>query len=130
VDDAGNHVDRIGAGCLRAGVYYTTGAATDTEAAMDIINLLVQLLSGAIGGNVAGNLSRTGGLGAPANTLSGAVGGGIGGQILSALLGLAAARAANGALDIPGFISQLLAGGLSGGVLTALLTLIRAASAR
>ena len=45
---------------------------------MDIINLLVQLLSGAVGGNVAGNLSRSGGLGAPANTLSGAVGGGIG----------------------------------------------------
>jgi uncharacterized membrane protein YeaQ/YmgE (transglycosylase-associated protein family) len=61
---------------------------------MDIINLLIQLLSGAIGGNVAGDLSRSGGLGAPANTLSGAVGGGIGGQILSALLGLATARTA------------------------------------
>jgi hypothetical protein len=91
---------------------------------MDIINLLIQLLSGAIGGNVAGNLSRDGGMGAPSNTLAGAVGGGIGGQILSALLGLATARNAAGALDIPGFVSQLLAGG------TAILSLIRAAAAR
>jgi hypothetical protein len=97
---------------------------------MDMINLLVQLLSGAVGGNVAGGLSRTGGMGAPGNTLSGAVGGGIGGQILSALLSLAAARNSAGALDIPGFVSQLLAGGLSGGVLTAILNVIRAAAAR
>lgn len=98
---------------------------------MDMINLLVQLLSGAVGGNVAGGLSRTGGMGAPGNTLAGAVGGGIGGQILSALLSLAAARSSStGALDIPGFVSQLLAGGLSGGVLTAILNMIRAAAAR
>ncbi|MBO0763402.1 MAG: hypothetical protein J2P50_02240 [Hyphomicrobiaceae bacterium] len=97
---------------------------------MDLINLLVQLLSGAVGGNVAGGLSRTGGMGAPGNTLAGAVGGGIGGQILSVLLSLAAARNSAGSLDIPGFVSQLLAGGLSGGVLTAILNMIRAAAAR
>jgi hypothetical protein len=97
---------------------------------MDMINLLIQLLSGAVGGNVAGGLSRTGGLGAPANTLAGVVGGGIGGQILSALLGLAAARSTAGALDVPGFVSQLLAGGVSGGVLTAILNMIRAPAAR
>ena len=83
-----------------------------------------------MGGNVAGNLSRSGGLGAPANTLAGVVGGGIGGQILSALLGLAAARHAGGALDIPGFVSQVLAGGISGGVLTAIISMIRATAAR
>jgi hypothetical protein len=97
---------------------------------MDIINLLIQVLSGAVGGNVAGNLSRDGGLGAPANTLAGAVGGGVGGQILQALLGLAAARTAAGGFDLAGFISQLLAGGVSGGVLTAIINMIRAASTR
>jgi hypothetical protein len=97
---------------------------------MDMINLLIQLLSGAVGGNVAGGLSRTGGLGAPGNTLAGVVGGGIGGQILSALLSLAAARNATGALDVPGFVSQVLAGGVSGGVLTAILNMIRAPAAR
>jgi hypothetical protein len=96
----------------------------------DIINLLIQLLSGAVGGNVAGSLSERGGMGAPGNTLAGALGGGIGGQILAALLGLASARTAGGGLDIPGFVSQLLAGGLSGGVLTAILNMIRAASTR
>jgi hypothetical protein len=96
---------------------------------MDLINLLIQLLAGAVGGNVAGNMARDGGLGAPANTLTGAFGGGVGGQILSALLGLAAARhPVTQALDIPGFISQLLAGGLSGGVLTAIISLIRASA--
>jgi uncharacterized membrane protein YeaQ/YmgE (transglycosylase-associated protein family) len=94
----------------------------------DIINLLIQLLSGAVGGNIAGGLSRTGGMGAPANTLAGVVGGGIGGQILTALLGLATARTAAGGLDIQGFVSQLLAGGISGGVLTGILNLIRATS--
>jgi hypothetical protein len=97
---------------------------------MDIINLLIQLLSGAVGGNVAGNLSREGGLGPPGNTLAGAVGGGSGGQILSALLGLATARTAAGGLDIAGFVSQLLAGGLSGGILTAIVNMIRAATTR
>ncbi|HEY7551661.1 MAG TPA: hypothetical protein VH913_19355 [Hyphomicrobiaceae bacterium] len=97
---------------------------------MDMINLLIQLLSGAVGGNVAGGLSRTGGLGAPANTLAGVVGGGIGGQVLSALLSLAAARNAAGALDVPGFVSQLLAGGVSGGVLAAILNMIRAPATR
>jgi hypothetical protein len=98
---------------------------------MDIINLLIQLLSGAVGGNVAGNLSRDGGLGPPGNTLAGAVGGGIGGQVLSALLGLASARiAATGGLDLAGFVSQLLAGGLSGGILTAIVNMIRAATER
>jgi hypothetical protein len=97
---------------------------------MDIINLLIQLLSGAVGGNVAGNLSREGGLGPPGNTLAGAVGGGIGGQILSALLGLATARTAAGGLDIAGFVSQLLVGGLSGGILTAIVNMIRAATTR
>jgi len=97
---------------------------------MDIINLLVQLLSGAVGGNVAGGLARDGGLGPPANTLAGAVGGGIGGQIVSLLLGLASARTAAGGLDLAGFVSQLLAGGLSGGVLSAIINMIRAAATR
>ena len=97
---------------------------------MDIINLLIQLLSGAVGGNVAGNLARDGGLGPPGNTLAGAVGGGIGGQILSALLSLASARTAAGGLDLAGFVGQLLAGGLSGGILTAIVNMIRAAAAR
>jgi hypothetical protein len=97
---------------------------------MDIINLLVQLLSGAVGGNVAGGFTRDGGLGPPANTLAGVVGGGIGGQVLSALLGLASARTTAGGLDLAGFVSQLLAGGVSGGILTAIINMIRAAATR
>jgi len=97
---------------------------------MDIINLLIQVLSGAVGGNVAGTLSREGGFGPPANTLAGAIGGGIGGQILTALLSLASARTAAGGFDLAGFVSQLLAGGISGGVLTAIVNMIRAASTK
>lgn len=95
---------------------------------MDILNLVIQLLSGAAGGNIAGNLSRTIDLGPLGNTITGAVGGGLGGYTLTGLLGLAAVRA--GGLDIGTFISACLTGGVSGGILTAILGLIRARFAR
>jgi hypothetical protein len=47
------------------------------------------LLSGADGGNVAGNLSRNIDMGPLANTITGALGGGVGGYILTGLPGLA-----------------------------------------
>jgi hypothetical protein len=95
---------------------------------MDILNLVIQLLSGAAGGNIAGNLSRNIDLGPIGNTLTGAVGGSVDGYLLSGLLGLAAVRA--GGLEIGTFISAVLTGGVSGGILTAILGLIRARLAR
>ena len=64
---------------------------------MDITSLLVELVSGAVGGNVAGAAMKEKSLGAIGNSLAGIVGGGIGGTILQAVMGSAAAG--GGGLD-------------------------------
>ena len=84
---------------------------------MDITSLIIQLISGAVGGNAA-NSAKDNGLGPLGNTIAGALGGGVGGQILNAVLGLGGAAAASG-LDIGTIVSAFLTGGVSGG-LTAL----------
>jgi uncharacterized membrane protein YeaQ/YmgE (transglycosylase-associated protein family) len=85
---------------------------------MDITSLLIQLVSGALGGNAAGTYTKDTGLGTVGNTIAGALGGGIGGQILSAMLGLGGTAAASG-LDVGSIVSAFATGGISGG-LTAL----------
>lgn len=84
---------------------------------MDITSLIIQLISGALGGNAANSAKDTG-LGPVGNTIAGALGGGVGGQILNAVLGLGGTAAASG-LDIGTIISAFATGGISGG-LTAL----------
>src|SRR5262245_14816568 len=44
-------------------------------------NLLIQVIAGAIGGNVAGGASKELSLGTAGNTIAGAIGGGVGGQL-------------------------------------------------
>ncbi|MFA5899476.1 MAG: hypothetical protein WC829_10230 [Hyphomicrobium sp.] len=85
---------------------------------MDIASLIIQLISGAVGGNAAGSYAKDTGLGTVGNTIAGALGGGVGGQILTSLLGLGGTAAASG-LDIGTIISAFATGGVSGG-LTAL----------
>lgn len=85
---------------------------------MDITPLIIQLISGAAGGNAAGTYAKDTGLSPLGNTIAGALGGGVGGQILNALLGLGGTAAASG-LDIGTIVSAFLTGGVSVG-LTAL----------
>jgi uncharacterized membrane protein YeaQ/YmgE (transglycosylase-associated protein family) len=47
-----------------------------------IVNLIIQLIAGAVGGNAAGGLLKNISLGPLGNTVAGAAGGGIGGSIL------------------------------------------------
>ena len=54
---------------------------------MDMTALLIQLISGAVGGNVAGLANKAGSLGPLLNTILGAVGGIGGGQLAGAALG-------------------------------------------
>ena len=49
---------------------------------MDFANLLIQAVSGAVGGNVSSVLNKAGSLGPLLNTILGAVGGVGGGQLL------------------------------------------------
>ncbi|HEY7754446.1 MAG TPA: hypothetical protein VH856_11595, partial [Steroidobacteraceae bacterium] len=52
---------------------------------MDITSLLIQLASGAVGGNVAGAALKNLSLGTLGNSIVGILGGGLGGQILGML---------------------------------------------
>ena len=97
----------------------------------NLLPLIIQLISGAVGGNVAGALFKNISLGTLWNSIAGIVGGGLGGQILQALLGVdagAAGAAAN--LDIGAILSQIAGGGVGGGVLMAIVGLIRSALAK
>jgi uncharacterized membrane protein YeaQ/YmgE (transglycosylase-associated protein family) len=53
---------------------------------MDVVGLLTSLVSGAVGGNVAGALAKQRSLGPLLNSILGAVGGGVGGQLLPLLI--------------------------------------------
>lgn len=52
-----------------------------------LMPLIMQLISGAVGGNVIGALAKKLSLGFLGNTIAGLVGGGLGGQLLGGMLG-------------------------------------------
>jgi len=86
---------------------------------MNWIALIIQLISGAIGGNIVGSSAKNLDLGTAGNSIAGIVGGGVGGQILSALVPALSGAAANGGLDMGAIIAQIASGGVGGGVLMA-----------
>jgi uncharacterized membrane protein YeaQ/YmgE (transglycosylase-associated protein family) len=85
--------------------------------------LIIQLISGAIGGNVAGRIFKDLSLGTLGNSLAGIVGGIGGSQILGAL-GL---MATGGGLDIASIISSIASGGIGGGILLAVVGILKKA---
>ncbi|MGQ0673071.1 MAG: hypothetical protein ACT4N2_09370 [Hyphomicrobium sp.] len=87
-----------------------------------LVPLLIQLLSGAAGGNVAGALLKNLSLGTIGNSLAGIVGGGVGGQLLAVLL---PALAGTGGTDIGSILGQVAGGGVGGGVMMAIVGLLR-----
>ena len=56
-----------------------------------LVNLIIQIIAGALGGTAAGNVLKDLSMGKAGDAISGAVGGGVVGQILMAVLGGAAA---------------------------------------
>ncbi|CCB66390.1 MULTISPECIES: hypothetical protein [unclassified Hyphomicrobium] len=94
---------------------------------MEYLPLLIQLISGAVGGNVAGSLMKNISLGTLGNSIAGIVGGGIGGQILEQVFHTAVA---GGALDPVSIVTQILGGGVGGGVLMAIVGALRGAVAK
>ncbi len=93
---------------------------------MDIMSLIIQLVSGAIGGNVAGSILKNLNLGTLGNTLAGIVGGGIGTHFLESGLGVAR-MASDAGLDPGQVITQLAGGGVGGGVMMVLMGLVKQA---
>jgi hypothetical protein len=104
-----------------------TGQRGDAMSAT-IINLIIQIIAGAIGGNAAGAGMEKANLGTAGNTIAGALGGLGGGQILSALIP-AIAGAAGGA-DLKSIVGQLVGGGVGGAILTIIVGLIKDAMAK
>ena len=96
------------------------------------MELIISLISGAVGGNAAGGLLSRLNQGPLINSLAGIVGGGLGGQILGMLGagGLAAGDAAAGGLDITAILGQVAAGGVGGGVVLAVVGFVRNAIGR
>jgi uncharacterized membrane protein YeaQ/YmgE (transglycosylase-associated protein family) len=87
------------------------------------MEILVQLISGAVGGNVAGAVLKKYSLGTLGNSIVGILGGGLGGQLLG-MLGLGGGAGAGGLGSI---VSSIAGGGVGGGVLMVIVGLIRQA---
>ena len=86
---------------------------------MNVPALIIQLLSGIAGGNIAGSLLKKFSLGPIGNSIVGIIGGVLSGQ----LLGLGGA--ADAGLGLGGIVSNIAGGGVGGGVLMAIIGLIR-----
>ncbi len=84
-----------------------------------LISLLVQIISGAVGGNVAGMTKQS--LGSGLNTVIGGVGGLVLGQIVSVLTGTSGGEA----LDVAAVGGNIIGGGVGGLVLTLIVGFIK-----
>lgn len=91
---------------------------------MDFVALLVQVASGALGGNIAGSLLKVLSLGATGNTVAGMVGGLLGSAILNSAIGLGHSTAL-ASLDPGAIVSQIAGGGVGGGVMMVLVGIVR-----
>ncbi len=87
--------------------------------------LIINLISGAAGGNLTGKLFENLSLGTLGNSIAGILGGGLGGK----LLGMAGIATATGGLDVASIVGSIAGGGVGGGVLMAIIGLIKKAMA-
>jgi hypothetical protein len=92
-----------------------------------IINLIIQLVAGAIGGNAVGAGAKNLDIGTLGNTIAGAIGGAGGGTLLTSLLPLLQGAGSN--LDIGALVGQAVGGGVAGAILTAIVGLVKNAMA-
>jgi uncharacterized membrane protein YeaQ/YmgE (transglycosylase-associated protein family) len=89
---------------------------------MDITSLIIEAVSGAVGGNVAGAAMKESSLGTVGNSIAGIVGGGLGGTILQTVMGTAAA---GGGLDLQSILTNVGGGGVGGAILMAIIGIIK-----
>ena len=83
----------------------------------EYLPLIIQLVSGAIGGNVAGKILKNLSLGTVGNSLAGILGGGVGGWLLG-MLGLGTGGAE---MDVSSILGSVAGGGVGGGVIMAVI---------
>jgi hypothetical protein len=103
---------------------------------MTTVNLIIQIVAGIVGGNVAGFGMKNLNLGAVGNTIAGAIGGVGGGLLLGALLPADGSVTFFNVLTVTGaggdfgsIVVQLIGGAAGGGILTAVVGLIKNAMA-
>ncbi|MGY2169370.1 hypothetical protein [Pseudomonas gingeri] len=92
---------------------------------MDFISLLIQLVSGAVGGNLAGAASDKYSLGPWFNSLAGGIGGVLLTQVLSAITN-GSLGGSVGDMDLTAIISSIAGGGVGGAVLSLIAGFIKA----
>jgi len=88
-----------------------------------LVNLIIQIIAGAIGGNIAGSALKDYSLGTVGNSIAGLVGGGIGGQILQALVPALAQTAST--TDWGAIVGQVAGGGVGGAILMIIVGVVK-----
>jgi uncharacterized membrane protein YeaQ/YmgE (transglycosylase-associated protein family) len=88
------------------------------------VNLIIQLICGALGGNLAGGLFKKLSLGTVLNSILGILGGGLGGQLLNSL---GFGDTGGPGTDIWSVIANILGGGIGGGILMVIVGVIKKA---
>jgi uncharacterized membrane protein YeaQ/YmgE (transglycosylase-associated protein family) len=97
----------------------------------EYLPLIIQLVSGAVGGNLAGSLMKKFSLGTLGNSIVGILGGGLGGQLLG-MMGLGGVEAAEAAssMDLTSILGSVAGGGVGGGVVMAIVGMIKNAMSK
>lgn len=97
-----------------------------------MIDLIMQLAGGALGGNAAGKAMKENSMGTMLNTVVGLLGGFGGSKLLAMVPALAGMLGGGGAegMDIGAMVGGLLGGGAGGGILTAVVGMIKNAMAK
>lgn len=86
--------------------------------------LIINLVGGAVGGNVAGGILKNLSLGTIGNSIAGILGGAAASQALPELLGQA------GSMDLQGILTQIAGGAGGGGVAMLVLGLVKSLLSR
>jgi hypothetical protein len=92
---------------------------------MDLTQILINLVGGALGGAGAGKAVPQFDMGGIINAIAGAVGGGVLGQLITALAPSVLSAAQQGTLSIGGIVSNIIAGGAGGAILQLILGLVK-----
>jgi uncharacterized membrane protein YeaQ/YmgE (transglycosylase-associated protein family) len=87
------------------------------------MELIISLISGAIGGNIAGAVLKKFSLGTLLNAVVGIIGGGLGSQLLG--LGGSMTGAEGAGLDVGALIGNMAGSGVGGAVLMVIVGVIR-----
>ncbi len=92
---------------------------------LDIVQLLIGLASGALGGNVAGKVMNSS-MGTMGRSITGILGG-AGLSSVAQMMGIGgvADPAAGSSLNLSSILSNVLSGGVGGGILTAILGMLK-----